>query len=315
RGEGQAWANALFEDNAEFGFGFRVAIDKEQEYALELVDQLKDKIGNDLAGSIKTGVLGKSDKEISEQRARISEMKGKLQQAADAQAKQLLSVADYLVPRSVWMIGGDGWAYDIGYGGLDHVLASGKKVRILVLDTEVYSNTGGQSSKATPRAAVAKFAASGKGTARKDLGMIAASYGSIYVAQIAMGANPNQALKAIMEAEAYDGPSLVIAYSHCVAHGYDLKLGIDQQKLAVKSGFWPLYRYNPDRAEQGLNPFQLDSQAPSIPVQDYAYNEPRFKSLVANNSERAAMLLKDLQNDVNKRFAVYQKMAEQKESK
>lgn len=315
RGEGPAWANSLFEDNAEFGFGFRTAIDKEQEYALELVDQLKDKIGKDLAEAVKSGVAGKNDKEISEQRERISQMKGKLQQASDAQAKQLLAVADYLVPRSVWMIGGDGWAYDIGYGGLDHVLASGKKIRILVLDTEVYSNTGGQSSKATPRAAVAKFAASGKSTARKDLGMIAASYGSIYVAQIAMGANPNQALKAIMEAEAYDGPSLVIAYSHCVAHGYDLKLGIDQQKLAVKSGFWPLYRYNPDRAAQGLNPFQLDSQAPSIPVQDYAYNEPRFKSLVANNAERAALLIKELQDDVNKRFALYKRLAEQNESK
>jgi pyruvate-ferredoxin/flavodoxin oxidoreductase len=219
-------------------------------------------------------------------------------------------VADVLVKKTVWIVGGDGWAYDIGYGGLDHVLASGRNVNVLVLDTEVYSNTGGQSSKATPRAAVAKFAASGKGTPKKDLGLLAVSYGTIYVARVAMGANDAQTIKAFLEAEAYNGPSLIIAYSHCIAHGYDLRYGLDQQKKAVLTGYWPLFRYNPDLAQEGKNPFQLDSKPPSLPLRDYVYNETRYKMLTQSDEERAELLYKQAQEDVQKRWKQYEQLAQ-----
>jgi len=220
-----------------------------------------------------------------------------------------LDVADMLVRKSVWIMGGDGWAYDIGYGGLDHVLASGRNVNVLVLDTEVYSNTGGQSSKATPRAAVAKFAANGKGLPKKDLGMIAMAYGYVYVARIAMGANDQQTLRAFLEADAYDGPSLIIAYSHCIAHGIDMRKGMEQQKLAVSSGIWPLYRYNPALAEQGQNPLNIDSRDPSTSVQEYAYNETRYRMLVQSDETRAEKLMESAKEDVRKRWDLYKQMA------
>lgn len=309
KGHGPAWSNSLFEDNAEFGLGFRVACDKLQQHALELLDKNAGILNAELVQSIKSKIATHDSKVIDEQRQNIITLKNELGKSQNAVSKQLLSIADYLIPRSVWLVGGDGWAYDIGFGGLDHVLASGKKVNILVLDTEVYSNTGGQSSKSTPRAAIAKFAVGGKDIARKDLGLIAITYGNIYVAQISIGANPTQALKAIKEAENYPGPSLIIAYSSCVAHGYEMKKGIAQQKLAVNSGFWPLYRYNPQLKAQGLNPFQLDSAAPSIKVDEYAYNEPRFKALQTSNPQHAAELMQQLQEDVNTRWQTMAKMA------
>ena len=210
----------------------------------------------------------------------------------------------------MWIIGGDGWAYDIGYGGLDHVLASGRNVKVLVLDTEVYSNTGGQSSKATPRAAVARFAASGKGNPKKDLGLMAMSYGYIYVAQVAMGANDQHTLRAFLEADAYDGPALIIAYSHCINHGIDMRKGLEQQRLATQSGIWPLYRYNPDLAKEGKNPFSLDSKEPSIPVEDYAYNETRYRMLLQSDEARAEFLMKEAKADVMKRWEKYRQMAD-----
>lgn len=310
KGHGPAWSNSLFEDNAEFGLGFRVACDKLQQYAMELLDKNSAILGDELVKAIKDRIDSHETKAIDEQRQHIGELKNKLGKSKEPLAQQLLTVADYLIPRSVWLIGGDGWAYDIGYGGLDHVLACGKKVNILVVDTEVYSNTGGQSSKSTPRAAIAKFAVGGKDVARKDLGLMAITYGNVYVAQIAIGANPTQALKAIREAESYPGTSLIIAYSTCVAHGYEMKKGVGQQKLAVNSGFWPLYRYNPLLKAQGINPFQLDSAAPSVPVEQYAYNEPRFKALQTSNPQHAAELMQQLQNDVNNRWQTIVKMAQ-----
>jgi pyruvate-ferredoxin/flavodoxin oxidoreductase len=220
-----------------------------------------------------------------------------------------MGLADVLVRKSLWIIGGDGWAYDIGYGGLDHVLASGRDVNVLVMDTEVYSNTGGQMSKATPRAAVAKFAAGGKPLAKKDLGQLAMTYGNIYVAQIAMGSSDAQTMKALTEAESYPGPSLIIAYTHCIAHGYDLSKGLDQQALAVKSAYWPLYRFDPRRTEEGLNPLQLDSKGPAIPLQDYIYNEARYTMLVQSQPERAGKLLDEAQTDVNRRWQKYEQLA------
>ena len=246
---------------------------------------------------------------IKHQRERIEKLRGVLAGKTDPKSRDLLSLADMLVKKSVWIMGGDGWAYDIGYGGLDHVMASGRNVNIMVLDTEVYSNTGGQASKSTPRAAVAKFAMSGKGISKKDLGLIAMSYGYVYVARIAMGSSDQQTLKAIIEAEAYDGPSLIIAYSHCIAHGIDMAKGLEQQKLAVQAGHWPLYRYNPSLVAQGLNPLTLDSKAPSIPLEQYVYNETRYRMLIQSDEARAEMLLKEAQNDVNKRWEYYQQMA------
>ncbi len=307
-GRGPAWNNSLFEDAAEFSYGFRLTTDKQTEFATELVEALREQIGQDLANGL---LNAKQDSEalIAEQRTRVAALKSKIASNSDPKAKLLLGLADALVAKSVWAIGGDGWAYDIGYGGLDHVLASGRNINILVLDTQVYSNTGGQCSKATPRAAVAKFAAGGKGVPKKDLGLIAMSYGSIFVAQISMGANDNHAVKAICEAEAYPGPSLVIAYAHCIAHGINMRTAFDQQKKAVDSGYWPLYRFDPRQSPQGKNPLQLDSKAPSISLKDYAYNETRYTMLAKSNPEVAAKLMEQAQMDVNARYHMYAGLA------
>jgi len=307
-GRGPAWSNSLFEDNAEFGLGMRLTIDKFVELAQELVVRLSDKIGKELADNL-VNAAQKTEADLAEQRARVVELKKKLEKIDTPEARNLLSVADYLVRKSVWIFGGDGWAYDIGYGGLDHVLASGRDINVLVLDTEVYSNTGGQASKATPRAAVAKFAANGKDLPKKDLGMIAMSYGYVYVARVAMGASDRQTLQAFREAEAYHGPSLIVAYSHCIAHGITMKYGLKQQDLAVKSGVWPLYRYNPEMALQGVNPLSIDSKDPTIPVEEYAYNETRYRMLLQSNEERAEMLMKKAKHDASSRWDLYSQMA------
>ena len=309
-GRGPAWSNSLFEDNAEFGLGMRLTMDKQHEFAQELLKKVAGDVGEKLVDEIlkadQTTEAG-----IKAQRERIAVLKKKLSGKKDLTSRQMFSLADKLVRKSVWIVGGDGWAYDIGYGGLDHVLASGRNVNILVLDTGVYSNTGGQSSKATPRGAVAKFAADGKGLPRKDLGMIAMTYGYIYTAQVAMGASDMQTLRAFREADAYDGPSLIIAYSHCINHGIVMKQGLTQQNLAVKSGVWPLYRYNPDLLKEGKNPLQLDYKEPSIPVKDFAYNETRYRMLTQTNEERAEMLLKLAQQDAQDRWVKYSQMAAQ----
>jgi pyruvate-ferredoxin/flavodoxin oxidoreductase len=306
-GRGPAWANSLFEDNAEFGLGMRLALDKQAEYAGELVTRLAPALG-DLGSSLLTADQA-TEAGIEAQRQRVSELKTALTRLDSAQARELLTVADALVKKSVWIVGGDGWAYDIGYGGLDHVLASGRKVNVLVLDTEVYSNTGGQMSKATPRGAVAKFAAGGKPGAKKDLALMAMTYGTVYVARIAMGGSDAQTLKAFREAEAYPGPSLIIAYSHCIAHGYDLRHGMDQQKAAVQSGHWPLLRYNPDLAKAGQPALQLDSRAPSLSLKAYAYNETRYTMLAHSNPEVARRLLDEAQADVQARWRFYEHLA------
>ncbi|MFZ5809353.1 MAG: pyruvate:ferredoxin (flavodoxin) oxidoreductase [Chloroflexota bacterium] len=307
-GRGPSWSNSLFEDNAEFGLGFRLTLDKQNEFARELLPKFAGIVGDALVDAILKADQS-TESGIREQRQRIAQLKQALEKQNTPEARQMLSVADALVRKSVWIIGGDGWAYDIGYGGLDHVLASGRNVNLLVLDTEVYSNTGGQASKSTPRAAVAKFAAAGKGLSKKDLGMIAMAYGYVYVARVAMGANDQQTLTALLEADAYDGPSLIIAYSHCIAHGYDLKYGLEQQKLAVASGVWPLYRYNPALANEGKNPLILDSKEPSVPVEQYAYNESRYKMLVQTDEQRAETLIKLAQADANRRWELYRQMA------
>jgi pyruvate-ferredoxin/flavodoxin oxidoreductase len=307
-GRGPAWSNSLFEDNAEFGMGMRLAIDKQKEYAEELVQRMASSIGEELA----VGILSadqSTEPGIFAQRERVKALKAKLAGDKTPAARDLLAVADELVKKSVWIIGGDGWGYDIGFGGLDHVMASDANVNILLLDTEVYSNTGGQMSKATPIGAVAKFAAGGKRTAKKDIAMMAMNYGRAYVAHIAMGGNDGQTMKAFAEAEAHDGPSLIIAYSHCIAHGYDMVYGIDQQKNAVLSGHWPLFRYNPDLTKEGKNPFQLDSRAPSIPLEKYIYNETRYTMLVNSDPEEAKKLLHEAQDNVNERWKLYQHMA------
>ena len=317
-GRGPAWSNSLFEDNAEFGFGMRVALDQRLEAATQKLRDLAEPIGPKLTQAILfADQLTEAD--IQAQRGRVAELKTRLQELLDGdeadieplktELANLLSMADVLVKKSVWIVGGDGWAYDIGYGGLDHVLASGRNVNVLVLDTEVYSNTGGQMSKATPRGAVAKFAAAGKPLPKKDLGLLAISYGNIYVARIAFGSSDAQTIKAFLEAESYDGPSLIIAYSHCIAHGYDLKFGLDQQKAAVSSGYWPLYRYNPDRVEQGLNPFQLDSKAAKIGLEEYIYREGRYRMLTQSHPDRAAKLLELAQSDVKTRWETYAQLA------
>lgn len=307
-GRGPTWSNSLFEDNAEFGLGMRLALDKQAEYALELVEQLKDTIGSDLAQAIRTS--DQTDETgINEQRQRVAVLRERLKGQTSPRARDLLALADVLVKKSVWILGGDGWAYDIGYGGLDHVLASGHNVNVLVLDTEVYSNTGGQMSKSTPRGAVAKFAAGGKRAPKKDLAMMAMSYGNVYVARVAMGASDVHTLKAFREAEAYEGPSLIIAYSHCVAHGYDLAHGMEQQKAAVQCGYWPLVRYNPALTLEGKNPFQLDSGPATMPLKKYAYNETRYTMLVQSQPEAAAMLLQEAQRDVQMRRKLYEHWA------
>ncbi|MHB2154120.1 pyruvate:ferredoxin (flavodoxin) oxidoreductase [Calditrichota bacterium GD2] len=308
-GRGPAWSNSLFEDNAEFGLGFRLAIDKHNEQAKELVEKLKDKIGAELAEAILSATQ-RDESEIFEQRQRVEDMKKKLQAFKDdADVQNLLSLADYLVKKSVWIIGGDGWAYDIGYGGLDHVMASGRNVNILVLDTEVYSNTGGQMSKATPLGAVAKFAASGKPNAKKDLALKALTYGNVYVARVAMGANDTQTLKAFLEAEHYDGPSIIIAYSHCIAHGYNLKYGAKQQKLAVETGNWPLFRYNPELVQEGKNPLILDSKAPTKDIAEFMNNETRFKMVQKMNPTLAQKYLKEAQEIVKRNWKFYEHLS------
>jgi pyruvate-ferredoxin/flavodoxin oxidoreductase len=307
-GRGPAWSNSLFEDNAEFGLGFRLTLDKQIEYVRELLPQLADKLGENLVNELLNADQS-NDLGIREQRERVVVLKQLLQGNTDPRAREIVSLADVLVRKSVWIMGGDGWAYDIGYGGLDHVLASGRNVNLLVLDTEVYSNTGGQASKSTPRGAVAKFAAQGKGIAKKDLGMIAMAYGYVYVARIAMGASDQQTLNAILEADAYDGPSIVIAYSHCAMHGFDLRKGLEQQKLAVESGAWPLYRYNPALIDQGKNPLTIDSKEPTIPVSQYAYNETRYRMLLQSNEQRAEDLMQKAQKDSKSRWNLYRQMA------
>ena len=307
-GRGPAWCNSLFEDNAEFGLGFRLSIDKHKEFASELLKRLAPKIGGDLVQAILSAEQ-KDEAGIYDQRERVVALKQKLQQIKSAEARQLLSVADMLVKKSVWIMGGDGWAYDIGFGGLDHVLASGRDVNVLVLDTEVYSNTGGQMSKATPRGAVAKFAASGKPVGKKDLGRIAMTYGHVYVASVAMGARDEHTLRAFLEAESYDGPSLIVAYSHCIAHGINMTTAMQNQKAAVNSGQWLLYRYDPRRLAQGENPLQLDSRQPKQRVEEFLMMENRFKMLTKSDPERARMLFKLAQTDAERRFKRFEYLA------
>jgi len=307
-GRGPAWNNSLFEDNAEFGLGMRVALDNQREHAHQLVRELCDEIGEDLARAILTASQ-EDEAEIFEQRERVETMKGRLATIASESAHNLLSIADALTTKSVWLIGGDGWAYDIGFGGLDHALASGRDVNALVLDTEVYSNTGGQMSKATPRGAVAKFAAGGKPGIKKDLAMIAMAYENVYVAHVAFGAKDIQTLKAFREAESYKGPSLIIAYSPCIAHGIDLHQNLNQQELAVASGHWPLFRFDPRRAAEGKNPLQLDSKKPSIPYKEFAKTELRFGILTRTRSDVAAEMLEKAQQDVDERFHHYEQLA------
>lgn len=308
-GRGPAWSNSLFEDNAEFGLGMRMAVEQQTRFARELLDKLKFELGT-LAKDI-LNAEQQNETEIYEQRERVKILREKLERMDDSISQKLLTVIDALVKRSVWIIGGDGWAYDIGFGGLDHVLASGKNVNILVLDTEVYSNTGGQMSKSTPRAAIAKFASNGKSMGKKDLGMMAMSYGHVYVAQVAMGAKDEQTLKAFIEAESYPGPSLIIAYSHCIAHGINMTTAFSEHKAKVKAGQWLLYRYDPRRLDEGLNPLQLDCKAPKIPAQQILYKENRFKMLTRSHPKRAKELLNTAQNDINKRWKQYQEMAKE----
>jgi pyruvate-ferredoxin/flavodoxin oxidoreductase len=288
-----------------------MALDHQRLYARELVGRLRPVIGDALAsGLLETDQT--TDSGINAQRELVAALKAKLKDSFETEARDLLSVADALARKTVWIVGGDGWAYDIGFGGLDHVIASGANVNILVLDTEVYSNTGGQASKATPLGAVAKYAAGGKATAKKDLGLMATKYGNVYVAQVAMGASDTQTVKAFLEAEAHDGPSLIIAYSQCIAHGIDIAKGMHQQKLAVESGSWPLYRFDPARADEGKNPFQLDSGAPKIPLQDYIYTEGRYRMLQQSDPVVAKFLLGKAQAAVNAKWQQYKQLAEQK---
>jgi pyruvate-ferredoxin/flavodoxin oxidoreductase len=310
-GRGPAWSNSLFEDNAEFGLGYRLSIDKQTEYARELAKRLSSAIGEELVTALLTAPQ-KDEADIFEQRQRVELLKEKLKSVNSPEARQLLAVADMLVKKSVWIVGGDGWAYDIGYGGLDHVLASGRNVNVLVLDTEVYSNTGGQASKSTPRGAVAKFAAGGKPGPKKDLGMMAMSYGNVYVASVAMGAKDEHTLKAFLEAEAYNGPSIIIAYSHCIAHGIDMTTAMSDQKVAVDSGQWLLYRYHPERTLAGENPLLLDSRTPTRKVKDYLLQQTRFKMLQKSNPEHAKLLWQEAQQDAETRYHMYEYLAQRK---
>ena len=308
-GQGPAWSNSLFEDNAEFGLGMRITADHQVAMAERLLQEMATELGEDFVKEILTAPQ-KQESEIAKQRLRVAMLKDKLAAMnGNPKAHHLLSVCEQLVHRSVWLIGGDGWAYDIGYGGLDHALASGKNINILVLDTEVYSNTGGQSSKSTPTGASAKFASAGKEGGKKDLALQAVSYGNVYVARIAFGANAQQTLIAMREAEAYDGPSLILAYSHCIAHGYDLKDGLTQQENAVASGYWPLMRYNPELRRKKLNPFILDSTRPVLPLKEFAYKELRYKVLTQTNPENAERLMSRAQELVNLRWKNYEELA------
>src|SRR6185369_4809175 len=311
-GRGPAWANSLFEDNAEFGLGYRLAIDSQTALARALAQALAPRIGGDLVAAVLQAPQA-TESDFRLQRQRVEAVRARLAGATDPDAANLLALVEFLVRRSVWIVGGDGWAYDIDYGGLDHVLAAGKDVNIIVLDTEVYSNTGGQASKATPLGAVAKFAAAGKPLSKKDLGLIAMTYGNIYVASVAMGARDEQTLKAVLEAEAYDGPSLIIAYSHCIAHGIsNMATAMHDQKAAVDAGQWLMYRYHPERTKQGLNPMQLDSRSPKIPVEQYLQMENRFNMLKTLGADDAKNLLDHAQHNVDTRWQMYQYMAAQK---
>jgi len=313
-GRGPSWSNSLFEDNAEFGLGMRLSIDKHTEFARELLQKLSTNVGEQIVNDILNA--NQSDEAgIYEQRERVKILKDKLKKVDSKEAENLLSIADYLVKKSVWIMGGDGWAYDIGYGGLDHVLASGKNVNILVLDTEVYSNTGGQMSKSTMLGAVAKFAASGKAVGKKDLGMMAMNYGHVYVAKVAMGANDTQTLRAFLEAESYDGPSIIIAYSHCIAHGINMQKALENQKAAVDSAHWTLFRYDPRNVAQGKNPLKLDSGAPKIKFEEYAYKETRYKMLTKSEPQHAADLLKLAQESIDERWKLYEKLAKDNDNK
>jgi pyruvate-ferredoxin/flavodoxin oxidoreductase len=309
-GRGPTWSNSLFEDNAEFAFGMRLTADKHRQFARELLESIKQQ---GIAVGVIEQILGAemvTREQLEEQRKRVEQLRSEISGRDDLlQVKMLLPIVDHLVSKSVWALGGDGWAYDIGYGGLDHVLASGKNINVLVLDTEVYSNTGGQMSKATPLGSVAKFAAAGKPVAKKDLGMMAMSYGSVYVASIAMGANMNQCVKAFMEAEAYDGPSIILAYSTCIAHGINMTTGMTSQQKAVNCGHWILYRFDPRLAEAGKNPLQLDSKDPTMTFEEYAYGENRYRTLKGSEPERAAMLMKAAEISVQNRFSYYKMLA------
>jgi pyruvate-ferredoxin/flavodoxin oxidoreductase len=308
-GRGPAWSNSLFEDNAEFGLGFRLAADQHVALAQSLLLQMAPTVGEDLVQAILDAPQVR-ESDIRAQRQRVAALIARVRALGDVPgAADLLSVADHLVRRSIWIVGGDGWAYDIGYGGLDHVLACARDVNVLVMDTEVYSNTGGQASKATPLGAVAKFAAGGKRVARKDLALQAIAYGNVYVAQVAMGANPQQTLQAFREAEAYAGPSLILAYSHCIAHGIDMQFGMKQQDLAVASGYWPLFRYNPAMRDVGANPFVLDSPRPTVPFTAYAGNEMRYRSLAQSLPEDSRRLMQAAQTAILEKYRTYEEMA------
>ena len=306
-GRGPAWCNSLFEDNAEFGLGMRLALDQQAAYARSLVQRLAAPLG-DLAEALLTADQS-TEAGIAQQRERVARLKARLHGNRTREARDLIAVADALVDKCVWIVGGDGWAYDIGYGGLDHVVGAGRNVNILVLDTEVYSNTGGQASKATPKAAVAKFAAGGKPAPKKDLAAILMTYGNVYVARIAMGANDAQTLRAFREAEAYPGASVVIAYSHCIAHGYDLRFGMDQQRAAVLSGHWPLLRFDPRLTAAGKNPLQLDSKAPTLALKEYAYNETRYTMLAHSDPDAAHRLIEQAEDEVHARWKFYEDWA------
>ena len=308
-GRGPAWANSLFEDNAEFGLGLRVAVDKQTEIASGMLESLRAELDGALVDALLSAEQS-DEAGIAAQRERVTHLKAGLKQIGSPESKRLLDVADYLVEKSVWIVGGDGWAYDIGFGGVDHVLASGRNVNIFVLDTEVYSNTGGQASKSTPIGAIAKFASSGKPIGKKDLGLIAMNYGNVYVARVAMGAKDTQTVNAIYEAMRHPGPSLIIAYSHCIAHGYNLSTGMEQQKLAVSTGAWPLYRYDPARHETGENPLKLDSRKPKEPLYAYTDNEARFRMLKMKDPDRAKELGKVAQDFVDERFELYERLAQ-----
>ncbi len=312
-GRGPTWSNSLFEDNAEFAMGMRLSVNKFRELGLELLEKVAEKgcVDKVLAGEIREAALADDPEQdaIEQQRVRIEQLKSQATKSDCPECKRLLTVADYLARKSVWALGGDGWAYDIGYGGVDHVLASGANVNVLVLDTEVYSNTGGQMSKSTPRAAVAKFAAAGKPAPKKDMGLLAMTYGNIYVAKVAMGANPAQTVRAFVEAEGYPGPSLILAYSHCIAHGFNMTVGAEEQKKAVASGHWPLYRFDPRLKEAGKNPLQLDSKAPTITFEEYAYGENRYRSLKQSQPEAAAELMKLANRDAADRYALMEQLA------
>ncbi len=307
-GRGPTWNNSLFEDNAEFGLGLRLALDQKRDHAEFLLKSIAGTVGDDAVRAILEAPQT-TETEILEQRKRVSGLKEQLAASDEEYAGKLAALADVFVNRSVWIVGGDGWAYDIGFGGLDHVLTTGRNVNILVLDTGVYSNTGGQASKATPRAAVAKFAAAGKPSRKKDLGMLAVSYGNVYVAQVAMGSNPAQTVKAFREAESYPGPSLLMAYSHCIAHGIDMTTAMTHQKTVVQTGFWPLFRYDPREANAGEQPFHLDSRKPSKPFRELAMKEARFAMLTRMDGERADLLLEQAQRDIDDQWRYYEQMA------